>query len=442
MKKSVYIVMALMIIAFLSVGWWLFNTWLEIEKPQIQVDQDVTAIGAQTVLPVTFIDKKSGLSKITVSLKQDGKAAVISAMAFPEKGKSPYILSVPVNAYSLKFRSGDATLTVTAVDHSFFKNQTVYERQITIDLTPPQIFLLNPVNHISPGGTGVIVYRTSEAVPMSGVEVNDYFFKGYPVTIGGKPCMISYFAVPIDAGTAGARIRVVASDQAGNKASVALPYLLMAKKFRSDKMETSDNFLRQKMPEFQAAVPELRDKTLLDTYIYVNTKMREDNFKIIQTAVKHSMPRQLWQDAFLRMKNSAPMALFGDKRIYLYGGKGFGESIHMGVDLASTQQAPIEAANNGVVVFADNLGIYGNTVIIDHGFGLSSLYGHLSSITTKNGAQVKRGDVIGNSGLSGLAGGDHLHFSILVGGQFVDPKEWWDPHWIADNVLKKMAVSY
>jgi murein DD-endopeptidase MepM/ murein hydrolase activator NlpD len=142
------------------------------------------------------------------------------------------------------------------------------------------------------------------------------------------------------------------------------------------------------------------------------------------------------------MKNAAPMALFGDKRTYLYGGKAIGDSVHMGVDLASTQQAPIEAANNGVVVFTGNLGIYGNTIIIDHGLGLSSLYGHLSGITAKKGQQVKKGDVIGHSGMSGLAGGDHLHFSILVGSQFVDPKEWWDPHWIADNVQKKMAVSY
>ena len=139
------------------------------------------------------------------------------------------------------------------------------------------------------------------------------------------------------------------------------------------------------------------------------------------------------------MRNAASMALFGDQRTYLVDGKPFGNSVHLGVDLASTAHAPIEAANHGIVVFAGPLGIYGNAVIIDHGLGLFSLYGHLSAIETTVGKNVKKEEKIGASGLSGLAGGDHLHFSILAGGEFVNPQEWWDPHWIEDNVMKKMA---
>jgi len=91
-----------------------------------------------------------------------------------------------------------------------------------------------------------------------------------------------------------------------------------------------------------------------------------------------------------------------------------------------------------VVAFTGPLGIYGNTVVIDHGQGLFSLYSHLSSITTNVGKTVNKADLIGYSGVSGLAGGDHLHFSIIAGGQFVNPQEWWDPHWINDNVSKKL----
>jgi murein DD-endopeptidase MepM/ murein hydrolase activator NlpD len=127
---------------------------------------------------------------------------------------------------------------------------------------------------------------------------------------------------------------------------------------------------------------------------------------------------------------------FADKRDYLYGGKSVAESLHTGVDLASTTQATIEAANSGIVVFTGALGIYGNAVIIDHGLGLFSLYGHLSIINTSVGKNVAKREKIGNSGTSGLAGGDHLHFSIIAGGQFVNPQEWWDPHWIKDNINK------
>jgi murein DD-endopeptidase MepM/ murein hydrolase activator NlpD len=440
MKKSIYIV-TILVIVVLGGGWWLFNTYLEFEKPAIRFNQEVAAIGAKSVLNVTFTDQKSGLRNATVTVTQDGKDTVLSRMDFPARGKSKHDLSLPIDAYNLKLRNGPAELRLAAVDYSLLKNQVSTSRQITIDLTPPQIFLFNQQNHINPGGTGVIVYRLSEPATSSGVEVNNRLFKGYPILLGGKPFNICYFAMPIDARTAGAQIRVVAVDGAGNKASIALPYLLLDKKFRSDKMEISESFLQQKMPDFQNANPELRDKSLLDTFIHVNTKMRDDNFKSIQAVCQNSVPQPLWEDIFLRMKNAAPMALFGDKRTYLAGGDTIGESIHLGVDLASTQQAPIEAANNGVVVFTGDIGIYGNTVIIDHGLGLFSLYAHLSAITAQKGAQVKKGDVVGHSGLSGLAGGDHLHFSLIVGGQFVDPKEWWDPHWIADNVRKKMAAA-
>ncbi len=142
------------------------------------------------------------------------------------------------------------------------------------------------------------------------------------------------------------------------------------------------------------------------------------------------------------MKDAAPMALYGDKRTYQYQGKAIGESIHMGVDLASIANAPVEAANHGIVTYTGYLGIYGNMIIVDHGLGFFTLYAHLSSINVKPGQEVKKGEAIGRTGISGLAGGDHLHFGMIVGGQFVNPQEWWDPHWIADNVSKKIAVSF
>jgi len=166
--------------------------------------------------------------------------------------------------------------------------------------------------------------------------------------------------------------------------------------------------------------------------------MRTDNDKKIQDICRKTSDKKLWEGTFLRMRNASTMAKFGDKRTYLIAGKTAGSSIHLGVDLASTMHAPVEAANGGIVVFAQELGIYGNAIIIDHGQGLFSLYAHLSSIDTQLGKAVAKEERIGFSGSTGLAGGDHLHFSTLVGGQFVNPLEWWDPHWIEDNINKKM----
>jgi murein DD-endopeptidase MepM/ murein hydrolase activator NlpD len=333
-------------------------------------------------------------------------------------------------------------LNMTATDNSLWKNQTTLSRQLNIDMTPPQIFLLTSTNHINPGGTCAIVYRTSKPVITSGTKVENYFSPGYPAIISDKPCIVSYFALPIEARHGGTNIKITAQDQAGNETSVNLPCLIKNKKFRSDKMVLSESFLQQKMPEFQSQNPSLQGKTALEIFTYVNRTMRADNDNTIRDICQKTNPKQLWEGTFLRMKNAAPMALYGDKRSYQYQGQAIGESTHMGVDLASTANAPVEAANHGIVAYTGYLGIYGNMIIVDHGLGIFTLYGHLNSIDIKNGQEVKKGDIMGHTGVSGLAGGDHLHFGIIVGKQFVNPQEWWDPHWIADNVSKKMTVSF
>ena len=108
--------------------------------------------------------------------------------------------------------------------------------------------------------------------------------------------------------------------------------------------------------------------------------------------------------------------------------------MHQGYDLASVAMAEIPAANSGSVVHAGPLTIYGNTVIIDHGQGLLTLYGHCSSIQVAVGDTVQKGQTIARTGATGLAGGDHLHLEVIVGGVPVNPLEWLDPAWIRSHV--------
>ena len=96
--------------------------------------------------------------------------------------------------------------------------------------------------------------------------------------------------------------------------------------------------------------------------------------------------------------------------------------------------SPISAAAAGRGIYADDLGIYGLCVLIDHGMGLASVYGHLSSIAVEAGEDVSQGSVLGRSGETGLAGGDHLHFALLVGDTYVNPLEWWDPKWVRSHI--------
>jgi len=110
------------------------------------------------------------------------------------------------------------------------------------------------------------------------------------------------------------------------------------------------------------------------------------------------------------------------------------------LDWTSTKMAKIVSSNAGTVVYDEYNGIYGNMPMLDHGLGLYSIYGHCSNILVQKGDRVAAGSVIAQTGKSGLALGDHLHFGILVQGVEVRPEEWMDRKWIRekiDNVFKE-----
>ena len=146
----------------------------------------------------------------------------------------------------------------------------------------------------------------------------------------------------------------------------------------------------------------------------------------------------LWKEPFRQLANSKVESGFADHRAYLYNDNEIDQQVHLGFDLASTRNAAILSANSGTVVYADYLGIFGNCVVIDHGMGLQSLYAHLSSINVSKGHYVEQNQELGRSGQTGLAGGDHLHFTMLLHGYPVNPIEWWDPNWIEDRILLKL----
>jgi len=439
-RLGTYVTMAVIILIAGAVGWLYFSDYLDRGKPVIKLNQDITAIGKKKDIGIVFSDAASGLSRLQMEIIQDNKPHILVQESFSSRGNKQKIVNLTIDTEKLKLKNGPAIINISAIDCSLFKNETILATQVKIDTVPPQISILNPVNYINQGGTGFTAYRISKPTVLTGVYVDERFSAGHTILINGRPTSVTYFALPLDASNAKTKILVFARDEAGNETKVSLPCNIKPKKFRADKVNLSNTFLQQIMPEFQAMVPQLQGKTPSEIFAYVNTLMREDNNKTIQNVCTKSINKKLWDGTFLRMRNGKPMALFGDQRTYLVNGKSFGNSIHLGVDLASTAHAPVEAANNGIVVFAGPLGIYGNAVIIDHGLGLFSLYGHCSSIETTVGKTVKKEEKLGLSGLTGLAGGDHLHFSILINGQFVNPQEWWDPHWIEDNVMKKMAM--
>ena len=213
----------------------------------------------------------------------------------------------------------------------------------------------------------------------------------------------------------------------------------VSKPFSTDRINLSEPLLEKVAAEFKNRFPQA--KTPLEIFLKANGEMRQQNLKTLAELARQTSAVPLWEGTFLRMPNTAPLGGFAQTRTYVYQGQKVDQQTHLGFDLASVVHAPVPAANRGKVVFAEDLGIYGQCVVIDHGLGLQTLYGHLSRMAVKVGDTVEKGQPVGNTGATGMAAGDHLHYGVLVGGQEVNPVEWWDSSWMINNISGKLDLA-
>ncbi len=339
-----------------------------------------------------------------------------------------------------KLKEGSFELEVSATDsgdYGFFSDTALVSLAMNLDMTPPGIEVLSTQHNIRRGGAEAVRYRIKGSGLRSGALVGSNEFEGYPTADGGGGEYVALFVWSYDQ-PENTPIKLWAEDSVGNRTEITLSCQKIERKFRQRKINVSEGFIDRVIPEIIRLSPDVQaqdDK--LQSYLSINQGLRiKNNQKLAEVTSPVSGGLQ-WTESFLQLRNSKVEALFADHRSYFYNGKQVDEQTHLGYDLASTSHSPIEAANNGRVVFAENIGIYGNCVVLDHGLGLYSLYAHMSSMDVQPDVTVSRGEIIGRSGQTGLAGGDHLHFSMLVQGIQTNPLEWWDPSWIKLHVLNR-----
>ncbi len=325
-------------------------------------------------------------------------------------------------------------------------------RSVTIRLEKPRVSVVSSKHYINLGGSEMIVYRATPADVVSGVRVGDIEYPGFPISgvkidganAGGDSAAlrVAFFALRYDQDV-NAPMKLFARDVTGEEATSDFDHLTFPKPFKKSTIVLDDKFLNRVVPAILAGTTEIKPSgTIIEQYVAINSDLRKKNNATIQSLAAKTSPDLLWEGAvFHPFTNTKAEAAFADFRTYIYQGKQVDEQVHLGFDLASFANTPVVAANRGKVIFAAELGIYGNCVVIDHGMGVQSLYGHLSSIGVKVGDEVTKNQEIGKSGMTGLAGGDHLHFTMLVNGQMVNPIEWWDEHWIRDRILRKLKGS-
>jgi murein DD-endopeptidase MepM/ murein hydrolase activator NlpD len=429
------------------------------DGPAIEVGKPEKFVGVSTPLEVAVSTPGVNFADLSVVFEQNGKQTPIFSLA--EQGKAQMKQEPPDTVRITgeigkgtvpDLQSGPARLIVTAsrpVVYGIRNAASTVTRDVQVRLERPRVSVISTHHYVNLGGTEMVVYRVTPQDVQSGVVVGDVEYPGFPasgvtvegVRIADPAVRVAFFAVLYDQDV-NTPIRVFARDEAGNSSRADFDHRVFPKPFKKSRIALDDRFLERVVPAILEGTDEVRpDGDTLAKFLAINGELRRKNAEKIASFAAQTSPEMLWGGVvFHPFTNSAVESAFADHRTYIYQGKEVDRQVHLGFDLASLAGAPIVAANRGKVLFADELGIYGNCVILDHGMGVQSLYAHLSAIEVQPGQTVDKEQTLGRSGMTGLAGGDHLHFTMLLNGRMINPVEWWDSHWIEDRILRKLRA--
>jgi murein DD-endopeptidase MepM/ murein hydrolase activator NlpD len=425
--------------------------------PVVEITEPAV-VGQTGQLSIAIETPRGELTRFDVTLEQDGTSTPLfslapdTAAALTREGGDRVRLTRPLGKRDYPdLRAGAAEIAVTAVRPVLFGYREAVStatHSFEVRLAPPTLGVMSQFHYINHGGSEAIVYRVTPADAESGVRVGDYEYPGFPASGAGiatsDPALrVAFFALLWDQDL-NTPIALYARDSFGNESTAPFDKRVFAKSFRNSRITIDDNFLSRVVPSILQNSTDFRvddPSDLLASYIRINNDMRRENNAAIMALAGDTSPEILWQGAFKQLLNTAVESGFADQRAYIYNGEEIDHQVHLGFDLASTVAAPVLAANRGRVVHAGWLGIYGNCVILDHGMGLQSLYAHLSSIEVALGDLVETDHRLGRSGATGLAGGDHLHFTMLLNGNAVTPIDWWSAQWVQDRVLRKFREA-
>jgi murein DD-endopeptidase MepM/ murein hydrolase activator NlpD len=405
----------------------------------VTVDPPVRVIGNNTPI-VVRVTSPHGVRRVTAAIEQNGERyRVFEAVRpshrlwfFGRNNPSAELKFAAGKKQAPPLRDGKALLIVEAQANDFRAATTTVTLDVDVNTQPPRVNADAFQHYINQGGAELVTFTVSGYWTEAGVRVGPYTFRSFPLP--GRPPSerFAIFAFPWDVPADTAPV-VYASNPSGAEAKAHFACKVTPKVFRSRDLQLSDAFIDKVVDEMDPNGS--GDK--LQRFLKINGEMRRQNNQTLAGLRLKTEPRMFWHGPFWRYGQTE--AQFADHRTYVYHGKVVDHQTHLGFDLADVQHAPIVAANDGRVIFAGDLGIYGNCIVIDHGYGLQSIYGHLSESAVKPGDTVKKGQQIGRSGSTGMAGGDHLHFSMQIDGVQTTPLEWWDEHWIQDRILSKLS---
>jgi len=424
-----------------------FSSMFERVAPQVTM-QNNGYWNLKKPLHVDISDESGVIAYKVTLISKDKSTNLYYERLITPKNNISLEVEPPRSAYAIKDKS--VQIIIEAQDTSkwnYFKgNKTVKSFKLTIDKRRPQLSIVNNSYKISRGGSALVIFKADDA-NLKGLYIEGnrkkkfipqpFYKDGYYISLLAWPVVDNDF-----------KATVIAIDMAGNVAKAYVPLYLKEKSYRVSNIKLSDKFLKGKIADLAEEFVETQGvESSLKQFKIINEDVRAKNEMLIHDLalkVKDEKLENFRINKMYPLKNAQVVARFGDHRKYYYGGEYISESYHLGLDLASNAMAAIKPQNGGEVVFSDYNGLYGNMPMISHGLGLYTLYGHCSSVKVSTAQEVLKKDVIANTGKSGYAMGDHLHFGVLVQGIEVRPQEWMDSQWIAlniDNVIKDAKAT-
>jgi murein DD-endopeptidase MepM/ murein hydrolase activator NlpD len=396
----------------------------------------VTVLGQATPITVHVRDPR-GIRALSAIVEQNGAQYRVWELAQPSSLPDSLWNFTAGLSTTPQLRDGKAKLILEATSNDLLRKTARWESEVTVVTRPPTVSVDSDQHYLYLGMADLATFNVSGTWTEAGVRVGDQTFRAWPMP-GGKPGFFSLFAFAWNM-PPGTTPTVFVSNGAGNDVISPINTQFPKKEqpiYTTHDLQISDRFMQKVIGELDpngSGDPVAR-------FVKINSEMRRANNKVLSDLRFKTADKFLWSQPFARQSHSQAEATFADVRNYIYAGKKIDQQVHLGYDLAVTQHIGVEASNDGRIVYAAPLGIYGNCIVVDHGYGLQTIYGHLSQINVHEGDMVKRGQSMGTSGQTGMAGGDHIHFAMQLDGVQIDPKEWWDGHWIKDHIARRVEL--
>lgn len=404
--------------------------------PTVELVSPVNVIGQATLVSVRVVDRH-GVRKLTAFVEQSGTRYQAWEMSQPSNAPETAASFTAGTGNLPQLKDGKAQLIVEATSNDMLRKTTRLAREVTVVTRPPIVSVDSDTHYLYLGMADLATFNVGGSYTEAGLRVGDQNFRAWPMP-DGKPGMFSLFAFAWNMPASTIPL-VYASNGTGNDVTSPIQFEFPKKeqpRYTVHDLKIDDRFIQKVVGELDPN----GSGDMVTRFLKINNDMRRANNKTLADLRLKTADHFLWSQPFLRQANASTEATFADTRNYLYQGNKIDRQTHLGYDLAVTQHVGVEASNDGRVVYASPLGIYGNCIVVDHGYGLQTIYGHLSRIDVHEGDMVKRGQVMGLSGMTGMAAGDHIHFSMQLDGVQIDPKEWWDPHWIKDHIAKRVPL--